>query len=76
MKLDDPKTLRAAAVAPMTPQVISEEVLLEKYAKGNEQNVDGVRRRVARAHSCRPSRMASSWGGGSIPPRAPISRPR
>ncbi len=46
MKRDDRKTLRTAA---MPPQVISEEVLLEKYAKGNEQNIDGVRRRVARA---------------------------
>ena len=49
MKLDDLKTLRAAAPAAMTPQSISEEVLLEKYAKGTEQNADAVRRRVARA---------------------------
>jgi len=49
MKLDDLKTLRSAAPAVMRPQSISEEILLEKYAKGNEQNVDAVRRRVARA---------------------------
>jgi ribonucleoside-diphosphate reductase alpha chain len=49
MKLDDPKTLRSAAAAAMPPQAISEEVLLEKYAKGTEQNVEAVRRRVARA---------------------------
>ena len=49
MKLDDLKTLRSAAPAAMPPQSISEEILLEKYAKGNEQNVDAVRRRVARA---------------------------
>jgi ribonucleoside-diphosphate reductase alpha chain len=49
MKLDDPKTLRSAAPAALPPQTISEEILLEKYAKGTEQNVDAVRRRVARA---------------------------
>ena len=49
MKLDDLKTLRPAAPAGMPPQSISEEVLLEKYAKGGEQTIDAVRRRVARA---------------------------
>ena len=49
MKLDDLKTLRTAAAAPLPPQSISEEILLEKYAKGDEQTVDAVRRRVARA---------------------------
>ncbi len=49
MKLDDPKTLRPANIFDLPPQSISEEVLLEKYAKGAEQNVDAVRRRVARA---------------------------
>ena len=33
----------------MPPQSISKEILLEKYANGYEQNVDAVRRRVARA---------------------------
>ena len=49
MKLDDLKTLHSTAPAATPPQSISEEVLLEKYAKGNEQNVEAVRRRVARA---------------------------
>ena len=49
MKLDDPKTLRSTAPATLPPQAISEEVLIEKYAKGTEQNVEAVRRRVARA---------------------------
>ncbi len=49
MKLDDFRTLGSATPTALPPQLISEEVLLEKYAKGNEQNVDAVRRRVARA---------------------------
>ena len=49
MKLDDLKTLHSAAPTALPPQSISEEVLLEKYAKGSEQNVEAVRRRVARA---------------------------
>jgi len=49
MKLDDLKTLFSAIPISLPPQLISEEVLLEKYAKGNEQNVEAVRRRVARA---------------------------
>jgi len=49
MRLDDLKTLHSTAPAATPPQSISEEVLLEKYAKENEQNVEAVRRRVARA---------------------------
>ena len=49
MKLDDLKTLRTAAPALLPPQSISEEILLEKYAKGGEQTIDAIRRRVARA---------------------------
>ena len=36
-------------IAALTEQDICREVLLEKYAKGDERNVDDVRRRVARA---------------------------
>jgi ribonucleoside-diphosphate reductase alpha chain len=49
MKLDDPKTLAAALPVDLPPQAISEEVLVEKYAKGDERSLADVRRRVARA---------------------------
>ena len=38
-----------ATAANLLPQEICEEVLLEKYAKGNEQTISDVRLRVARA---------------------------
>ncbi|MCP5261770.1 MAG: ribonucleoside-diphosphate reductase, adenosylcobalamin-dependent [Rhodoferax sp.] len=38
-----------AAASPLPPQSISEEVLLEKYAKDDERTVADVNRRVARA---------------------------
>jgi len=47
MKLDDLKTLRTAAPAALPPQSISEEILLEKYAKGGEQTIDAIRRLAA-----------------------------
>ena len=37
------------AAKPLPPQSISVEVLMEKYAKGDDQNVDDVRHRVAKA---------------------------
>jgi ribonucleoside-diphosphate reductase alpha chain len=39
----------APAISPLAEQEISAEVLVEKYAKGNETSVHDVRRRVARA---------------------------
>ena len=38
-----------AALPPLAPQLITEEVLLEKYAKGDEKTADDIRLRVARA---------------------------
>ncbi|MGN6528742.1 MAG: LAGLIDADG family homing endonuclease [Burkholderiaceae bacterium] len=45
----DPAIADAAAPGPLPAQEISTEVLIEKYAKGDEDDVDAVRRRVARA---------------------------
>ncbi|HOL65112.1 MAG TPA: hypothetical protein PLB97_07260, partial [Accumulibacter sp.] len=39
----------APVIAPMAEQEISVEVLVEKYAKGNETSLNDVRRRIARA---------------------------
>lgn len=41
--------MTTTTLRPLPAQPISEEVLLEKYAKGNERSVDEVRQRVARA---------------------------
>ncbi len=50
MKPIDEKTRQTATPRPaLTPQPIGAEVLLEKYAKGDEGTADDVRRRVARA---------------------------
>jgi len=49
MKSDNPKHLRAVLPAALPAQAISEEVLLEKYAKRGERTIEDVRRRVARA---------------------------
>ncbi len=48
MKIDDPKTLKPVLPPALPAQSISEEVLLEKYAKGSERTIEAVRRRVAR----------------------------
>ncbi|MEB2401608.1 MAG: adenosylcobalamin-dependent ribonucleoside-diphosphate reductase [Alcaligenaceae bacterium] len=41
--------MESTAIALAEPQVISTEVLIEKYAKGGESGIDEVRARVARA---------------------------
>src|SRR5262249_18756912 len=46
---DAAHALESPLPGPLPAQPISTEVLLEKYAKGDEQNVDAVRLRVARA---------------------------
>ena len=43
------QTDKSEVAAPLPEQEISGEVLVEKYAKGNERTVNEVRRRVARA---------------------------
>ena len=45
----NPTELVRATLANLPAQAISEEVLLEKYAKGDERSVDAVNQRVARA---------------------------
>ena len=45
MKLND----LPSSIAQLSPQVISVDVLLEKYAKGDETTIDDVQQRVARA---------------------------
>src|SRR5258708_37726189 len=49
MKLNDVHAVPHVPQPELAPQVISGEVLLEKYAKGDERTIDDVRRRVARA---------------------------
>ena len=62
MKLDDLKIPRSAVPAALPPQLISKEILLEKYAKGNEQTVAAVQRRVARALAASETRaQRAQW---------------
>jgi ribonucleoside-diphosphate reductase alpha chain len=60
MKLNEVSMAALPAQADMTPQAIAEDVLLEKYAKGDERTADAVRRRVARALAAveRPEQQA------------------
>ena len=67
------ETRKTAAVAHtalnLPAQPISEEVLLEKYAKGDERSIDDVQR-AWRARWRRPSRPSSARSGKSAsPPR-------
>jgi hypothetical protein len=58
MKFDDLKTFHSAAYAAMPTQSISGEILLEKYANGNEQNLDPMQTGVSSWHTfaaCRTS---------------------
>src|SRR5580704_7714287 len=49
MKVDVLAQAEPVVAAALPPQAIAEDVLLEKYAKGDERTADDVRRRVARA---------------------------
>src|ERR1700740_2517544 len=49
MKLNDVNVAGKSTKVELPPQAISEEVLLEKYAKGGESTGEEVRRRVARS---------------------------
>jgi ribonucleoside-diphosphate reductase alpha chain len=54
--------IRDEAISTLTEQEISGEILLEKYAKGEEASVTDVRRRVARALAAvEPEDKRSQW---------------
>ncbi|HTO49008.1 MAG TPA: ribonucleotide reductase N-terminal alpha domain-containing protein, partial [Burkholderiales bacterium] len=53
---------KTKALAPLPEQEISGEVLIEKYAKGQERTVEDVRRRVARALAlAEPEERRAQW---------------
>jgi len=57
-----PAAVAAATRAALPEQPISQEVLLEKYAKGDEHSVDAVRLRVARALAAvEPADKRAHW---------------
>jgi len=52
----------APSLANLPPQAISEEVLVEKYAKGKERSVDEVRARIANAlAAAEPAAQQAHW---------------
>src|SRR5262245_41358672 len=56
------KGAKATRLAPLPEQEISGEVLVEKYAKGQERTVEEVRRRVARALAlAEPEDKRTQW---------------
>lgn len=55
-------TTTSTPITALAAQAISEEVLLEKYAKGDERTVDAVNQRVARALAqCEPAPERGRW---------------
>ena len=53
---------RTPAATALPVQPISREVLLEKYANGDERGIDDVRRRVARALAqAEPAEARAEW---------------
>ncbi len=57
-------SLLQAPPAALAAQAISTEVLLEKYAKGDEREIDDVRRRIARALAeAEPPEARAAWEG-------------
>ncbi len=60
--MTDTLAIASASRASLAPQAISAEVLAEKYAKGDEQTLDEVRRRVARALAqAEPKEQRALW---------------
>lgn len=69
MDMQDARTVAQS----IPPQSISEEVLREKYAKGEERSVDDVRRRVANALAQVEPRDREHWQQSFIGRRRTVS---